>query len=154
MTPAVNEVRRARIEHRVLAYEHEPGAEAYGTEAATVLGLEPARVFKTLVAVVDGRPVVGLVPVTGRLDLKALARAAGGKRADLADPADAERWTGYVVGGISPFGQRRRLPTYVDATILDGELVWVSAGRRGLELELRSQDLLSALGATTAPLAG
>jgi Cys-tRNA(Pro)/Cys-tRNA(Cys) deacylase len=154
MTPAVNEVRRARIEHRVLAYEHDPAAEAYGTEAATVLGLDPPRVFKTLVAVVDGRPVVGLVPVTGRLDLKALARTAGGKRADLADPADAERWTGYVVGGISPFGQRRRLPTYADVTILDGELVWVSAGRRGLELELRSQDLLSALGATTAPLAG
>jgi len=153
MTPAVNEIRRAAVPHRVLEYDHDPTAEAYGPEAATALGLDPARVFKTLVAVVDGRPAVGLVPVERRLDLKALARAAGGKRADLADPADAERWTGYVVGGISPLGQRRRLPTYVDATAADGPSLYVSAGRRGLELELAPDDLVRLLGATVAPIA-
>lgn len=152
MTPAVDAVRRAKVEHRVLQYEHDPEVEAYGTEAATALGLNPSRVFKTLVVVVDDRPVVALVPVERRLDLKALARAAGGKRAEMARPADAERWTGYVVGGISPLGQRKRSATFVDASALEDPLVYVSGGRRGLELELRVEDLLALAGARTAPI--
>lgn len=152
MTPAVDAARRAKVEHRVLQYDHDPGVEAYGTEAVTALGLDPSRVFKTLVAVVDDRPVVALVPVERRLDLKALARAAGGKRAEMASPADAERWTGYVVGGISPLGQRKRSATFVDASALDGPLLYVSGGRRGLELELRVEDLVALAQARTAPI--
>jgi Cys-tRNA(Pro)/Cys-tRNA(Cys) deacylase len=154
VTPAVDAVRRAELEHRVLSYEHDPGTEAYGTEAAAALGLDPRRVFKTLVAVVDGRPTVALVPVERRLDLKALARAAGGKRAEMANASDAERWTGYVVGGISPLGQRKRLVTFVDASAAAEPLLYVSAGRRGLELELRVEDLLRLTGAHTAAIAG
>lgn len=153
MTPAVDAVRRAKLEHRVLTYDHDPGTDAYGTEAAAALGLDPARVFKTLVAVVDDRPSVALVPVERKLDLKALARAGGGKRAEMAKPSDAERWTGYVVGGISPLGQRKRLTTFVDASAEDAPLLYVSAGRRGLELELRVEDLVRLTGARTATIA-
>ncbi len=153
MTPAVDAVRRAKLAHRVLPYDHDPGTDAYGAEAAAALGLDPARVFKTLVAVVDDRPAVALVPVERKLDLKALARAAGGKRAEMARPADAERWTGYVVGGISPLGQRKRLATFVDASATEAPLLYVSAGRRGLELELRVEDLLRLTGARAAAIA-
>ena len=138
-------------------YAHDARAQArgqsYGLEAASALGLDPARVFKTLVASVDGRLVVAIVPVTGELSLKALARAVGGSRAAMADRGDAERATGYVAGGISPIGQRRRLPTVLDETALRHATVFVSAGRRGLDLEIAPTDLVAVTGATTAALA-
>lgn len=121
-------------------------------EAAQSLGLDPAQVFKTLLAEVDGDLTVAVVPVDRSLDLKALAGAVAGKRAAMADPAAAERATGYVVGGISPLGQRRRLPTVVDASALEWETVLVSAGRRGLDVELAPADLVRLTAAATAPI--
>jgi Cys-tRNA(Pro)/Cys-tRNA(Cys) deacylase len=144
------------VTHAVLSYEHDPRAHAdglpYGLEAATALGKDPRTVFKTLVALVDGALTVAVVPVDARLDLKALAAACGGKRADMADPAAAERATGYVVGGISPLGQRRRLATVVDASALAFDAVLVSAGRRGLDVELSPADLVRLTGAVTAQI--
>jgi len=147
-TPATAAARRAGIEFRVLEYEHDSAGEAYGLEAAERLGLDPARVFKTLLATVDGSLCVCVLPVTSQLDLRAL-----GKRAAMADPRDAQRATGYVVGGISPLGQRKRLPTVVDATALDHPTVFVSGGRRGLDVELAGADLVRLTGARTAPIA-
>jgi Cys-tRNA(Pro)/Cys-tRNA(Cys) deacylase len=133
-------------------YEHHPASASYGEEAAQMLGVEPGRVFKTLVVDVDGALTVGVVPVTGSLNLKALAAAVGGKRAGMADPAAAERATGYVLGGISPLGQRRRLRTVVDDSVLEHDTVFVSAGRRGLEVELAPSDLVRLTEAVTAPI--
>ncbi len=133
-------------------YEHAVGAPSYGGEAADALGLSPDEVFKTLVARVDGRLVTAVVPVSGTLDLKALAAALAGKKAAMAEPADAERATGYVVGGISPLGQRSRLPVVVDESALARDAVYVSAGRRGLQVRLAPADLVRVSGARTAPL--
>ena len=152
-TAALQLVARDGVAHTVHAYEHDPGAASYGLEAAEALGVDPRRVFKTLLAALDGRLVVGVVPVTGQLDLKALASSLGGKRAEMADPAAAERATGYVVGGISPLGQKRRHPTVIDASALEFDTVLVSAGRRGLEVELAPQDLVRLTSATTARIA-
>ena len=152
-TPATLALTRAGVAFTLHPYDHDPAAPSYGLEAATVLGVAPARVFKTLLADVDGRLAVGIVPVDGSLDLKALAAAVGGKRAGMADPAMAERVTGYVVGGISPLGQRRTLPTVLDASALDHQTVLVSAGRRGLDVELAPADLVRLTGALTAPIA-
>ena len=149
-TPATVALARAGVDHVVHPYEHDPAAPSYGLEAAELLGVQPDRVFKTLLAKVDGRLVVAVVPVTGRLDLKALAAAVHGKRAELADPTEAERVTGYVVGGISPFGQRRPLLTVVDRSALGFPTVYVSAGRRGLDVELSPADLVRLTSATTA----
>lgn len=134
-------------------YDHDPASTSYGEEAAHALDLPPGRVFKTLVASVDGRLTVAVVPVAGELDLKALAAAVGGKRASMADPADAERATGYVRGGISPLGQRRRLPAVVDESAAGFDTVFVSAGRRGLQIELAPADLVRLTGARTATIA-
>ncbi|MCB0993888.1 MAG: Cys-tRNA(Pro) deacylase [Acidimicrobiales bacterium] len=154
MTPAVVALQRAKIAHHVLSYDHDPDAASYGAEAAEALGLDPASVFKTLVVRTDdGRLAVGVVPVTGQLDLKAVAGALGAKKAELADPADAQRATGYVVGGISPLGQRKRLPTVVDDSALALDLMHVSAGRRGLEVALAPSDLVALTAAATAPIA-
>jgi Cys-tRNA(Pro)/Cys-tRNA(Cys) deacylase len=131
----------------------DPRAPSYGEAAASALGVDPARVFKTLVAVADGRLVVGVVPVSSTLDLKALAAAVGGRRAVLAEQAAAERATGYVVGGISPLGQRSRLPTVVDASVSRWPTVYVSAGRRGLQVELDPADLIRLTNATASPIA-
>ena len=143
--------------HTLRAYEHDPRLRergvSFGMEAAQALGLDPAQVFKTLLADVDGRLTVAVVPVDRSLDLKALAAAVGGKRAVMAEPAVAERATGYVVGGISPLGQRRALPTVVDASALRWPAVLVSAGRRGLDVELAPDDLVRLTGASTAPVA-
>ncbi len=144
---------RQKVAHELHAYPHDPRTGSYGAEAATALGIDPARCFKTLVAQVDGGLVVAVVPVGGALDLKALAAARGGKRAAMADPSSAERTTGYVVGGISPLGQRKRLPTVIDSSALDLPTVFVSAGRRGLEVELAPADLVRLTGATVAPIA-
>ncbi|HEX3222732.1 MAG TPA: Cys-tRNA(Pro) deacylase [Nocardioides sp.] len=152
-TPAVQAVDRAGVAHRVHPYEHDPRAGSYGVEAAEALGVDPARVFKTLLADADGRLVVGIVPVSTRLDLKALARAVGARRAAMADPVVAQRATGYVVGGISPLGQKRAHPTVLDSSALGHDTVLVSAGRRGLDVELAPSDLVALTSATTAPIA-
>ena len=151
-TPATVALTQAKVEFTGHAYEHDPAAASFGGEAAEAMGVAPERVFKTLLAEVDGKLTVAVVPVSGQLDLKALAAAAGGKKAAMADPADAERSTGYVLGGISPLGQRRKLPTVVDATALEHPTVYCSAGRRGLEVELAPADLIRLTGARTAPL--
>src|SRR5204862_3021204 len=126
---------------------------SYGPQAAEILGLDPATVFKTLVAEVDGTLTVGVVPVSAMLDLKALAAAVGGKRARMADVAAAERATGYVAGGISPLGQKKRLPTVLDASATALDTLYCSAGRRGLEVELAPADLTRLLNASVAPIA-
>lgn len=141
---------RAGVGFTVHPYEHDPAATSYGVEAATALDVEPGRVFKTLLARLDGRLVVAVVPVSGLLDLKALAAVGGGKRAEMADPADAERATGYLVGGISPLGGRKRLPTVVDSSALEHPTVFVSAGRRGLDVELAPADLVRLTAAAVA----
>jgi Cys-tRNA(Pro)/Cys-tRNA(Cys) deacylase len=143
---------RAAVEFDLHPYDSGDGAPSYGMEAAAALGLDPAHVFKTLVARVDGRLAMAVVPVSGSLDLKALAAALGGKRAEMAQPADAERATGYVVGGISPLGGRSRLDVVVDESVLALPTVYVSAGRRGLQVSLAPADLLTATGARTAPI--
>jgi Cys-tRNA(Pro)/Cys-tRNA(Cys) deacylase len=150
-TPALAALDDAGIAHSLHPYTA-PGRAAYGTEAAEALGLDPQRVLKTLVAEVDGTPVLAMVPVAGTLDLKALAAAAGGRRAVMADPADAERTTGYVRGGISPLGQRKALPTVVDSSALDFATVMVSAGKRGLQVELAPADLVRLTRARTASI--
>lgn len=145
------------MRHELHPYDHDEDAVAaglaYGLEAAVALGVDPARVLKTLVASVDGVLTVAVVPVRSRLDLKALAEAVGGKRAEMAHRHDAERATGYVAGGISPLGQRRRLQTVVDVAARELPSVLVSAGRRGLDVELASADLIRLTGATVAPIA-
>ena len=151
-TPATVALTRAGIAFTVRAYDHDPAAASFGLEAAELLGVLPERVLKTLLAAVDGALVVAIVPVSGQLDLKALAAAVGGKRAVMADPAAAERSTGYVVGGISPIGQRKPLPTVLDATAMDHPTVLVSGGRRGFDLELDPADLVTVTGATVAPV--
>ncbi|MFC5662018.1 Cys-tRNA(Pro) deacylase [Kitasatospora misakiensis] len=152
-TPATAALETAAVPYTVHAYPHDPAAASYGGEAAEALGVPAERVFKTLVADVDGVLTVGVVPVAGKLDLKALAAAVGGKRAAMADPAAAERSSGYVLGGISPLGQRRPLRTVVDASALDHPTVYVSAGRRGLEVELSPDHLVALTGARTAAIA-
>lgn len=142
-TPATVALTRAGIGFTLHEYTHDPRVASYGLEAAEALGLDPARVFKTLMATVDGRLAVAVVPVSGQLDLKALARALGGSKAAMADQAAAERATGYVAGGISPIGQKRAHPAVVDSTALDHATVFVSAGRRGLDLEIAPADLVT-----------
>jgi len=154
MTPAVEAAKAAGIEFEVVEYEHDAAAESYGLEAAAKLGVDPERVFKTLVARLDGRRlVVGIVPVDAQLDMKALANALAGRRAEMAPPADAERATGYVLGGISPLGQKRRLPAALDESALAFDRVYVSAGRRGVEIALAPVDLARVAGATVAAIA-
>jgi Cys-tRNA(Pro)/Cys-tRNA(Cys) deacylase len=133
-------------------YTHDPGAASYGLEAAEQLGLDPRAVFKTLLADVDGALAVAVVPVAGQLDLKALAGVLGGKRARMADPAAAERSSGYVVGGISPFGQKRPLPTVLDEEALTLPRIYVSGGKRGLDLGVDPADLVRVLTARTGPV--
>lgn len=144
MTPAVREAQQAGLEFETLEYDHDPKAASYGEEAAHVLGQDPAQVFKTLVVKLDGqRLAVGIVPVNGQLDLKAMAASQKAKKAAMAPQAEAERATGYVLGGISPLGQKRRLPTTVDASARQFEHVFVSGGKRGLELKLKPEDLIT-----------
>src|SRR6185295_15313957 len=151
-TPATVALTAAGVDYTVHAYDHDPGHPSYGEEAAEAMGVSPDRVFKTLVADVDGALTVAVVPVAGSLDLKALATAAGGKRAAMADPALAERTTGYVRGGISPLGQRKKLPTVLDDSAESHPTICISAGRRGLEVELSPEDLTKLTEATVAPI--
>jgi Cys-tRNA(Pro)/Cys-tRNA(Cys) deacylase len=153
-TPATALLARLRIPHTLHPYDVDPATPNYGAEVAAALGVPPEQVFKSLVAAVDGVLTVAVVPVTGELDLKALAGAVGGKRATLADRALAERTTGYVRGGISPLGQRKQLPTVVDASALRHSTMYVSAGRRGWQLELAPAELIRLTTARIAPIAG
>lgn len=152
-TRATATLSTAGIGYALHPYDHDPRAEAFGDEAAAALGIAPERIFKTLIASVDGALVCAVVPVAGRLDLKALAAAVGAKRAELADPAAAARATGYVVGGISPIGQKTGLPVVVDETVELFDTVFVSAGKRGLQVELAPADLIRVTGARVAAVA-
>ena len=142
MTPALDLLKKVRAEHRVHSYEHDPKSASYGLEAAEKLGLDPAQVFKTLLAASEkAELLVAVVPVAGSLDLKALAHAAGVKKVEMADPAAAQRATGYLLGGISPLGQKKRLRTFIDSSAQGFATIHVSAGRRGLEVELAASVL-------------
>ncbi len=154
MTPAIDLLKKQRAEHRVHSYQHDPKAPSYGLEAAEKLGLEPARVFKTLLAATEkGELLVAVVPVAGSLDLKALASAAGAKKAEMADPQAAQRSTGYLLGGISPLGQKKRLRTFIDQSAGQWPSIYVSAGRRGLEVELSANVLAELTAGQFAELA-
>ncbi|WP_404295758.1 Cys-tRNA(Pro) deacylase [Halomonas sp.] len=154
MTPAVKQLETAGVAFRLAEYEHDPRTPGYGEEAARALGLSPHEVFKTLLAKLDdGRLAVAIVPVSHRLDLKALARAAGARRAAMAEAEEAQRATGYVLGGISPLGQKRRLPTLLDESAQGLPTIHVSGGRRGLEICVAPADLMHLLDAKLVPLA-
>lgn len=153
MTPALDLLKKHRAEHRVHSYEHDPKSASYGLEAAEKLGLDPQQVFKTLLASSEkGELLVAVVPVVGSLDLKALAHAAGVKKCEMADPAQAQRATGYLVGGISPLGQKKRLRTFIDDSSQNFASIHVSAGRRGLEVELAATVLAEYTQGTFAPI--
>ncbi|MBA1264709.1 Cys-tRNA(Pro) deacylase [Stutzerimonas stutzeri] len=154
MTPAIDLLKKTKADFRVHAYEHDPKTASYGLEAAEKLGLEAARVFKTLLVCSEKNELlVAVVPVIGSLDLKALAQAAKVKKVDMADPAAAQRVTGYLLGGISPLGQKKRLRTFIDSSAQVLSSIYVSAGRRGLEVELTAQALADRTGASFAPIA-
>ena len=151
-TPATVALTAAGVPFTAHSYTHDPANTNYGLEAATVLGIDPARVFKTLMADVAGTLAVAIVPVNGTLDLKALAQALGHKKAAMADPAAAQRRTGYVLGGISPLGQRQQFPTVLDESALKHGTIFVSGGRRGFDIELSPRDLITLTTATTAAI--
>jgi Cys-tRNA(Pro)/Cys-tRNA(Cys) deacylase len=151
-TPATAALTAAGVPFVLHPYTHDPSAPSYGAEAAEALGIDPSRVFKTLMVDVEGRLAVGIVPVSGSLDLKAMAWALGVKKAAMADPAAAQRRTGYVLGGISPIGQRQPSPTVLDSTALGLDTILVSGGRRGLDIELAPADLARLTNAITAPI--
>ncbi|MBZ2169620.1 Cys-tRNA(Pro) deacylase [Marinobacter sp. F4216] len=153
MTPGINALKKAGVAFRVHEYEHDPDSQSYGLEAAQKMDVEPARVFKTLVVLVDGKSMtVGIVPVQTQLSLKRIAKATSGKKATMADPKAVERSTGYILGGVSPLGQKRPLKTFIDQSAESFETIFVSAGRRGLEIELSPQDLSALLNAAFVPL--
>jgi len=152
-TPATVALTKSGIAFTIHSYDHDPSATSFGLEAADALGLPVEQVFKTLLADIDGKLVVGIVPVHRKLDLKALAARVGGKRAAMADAAIAERSTGYVVGGISPIGQKRALPTVIDDSATNFDTIYVSGGRRGFDLGLSPADLATITSARFAPIA-
>ena len=153
MTPAIDLLKKAKAAHRVHSYNHDPKAASYGLEAAEKLDLQPARVFKTLLAASEkGELLVAVVPVAGSLDLKARAQAAAVKKAEMADPAAAQRSTGYLLGGISPLGQKKALRTFIDESARQYPSIYVSAGRRGLEVELAAEVLAQLTRAAFAAL--
>jgi Cys-tRNA(Pro)/Cys-tRNA(Cys) deacylase len=153
MTPAVRALEASGVSFTVHEFEHVSGERDYGREAAIALGLDPDQVFKTLVVTTDGNLAVSIVPVSRQLSLKATASALGAKRAEMCDPSLAARTTGYVVGGISPFGQRKRLPTVIDETCDLFDTIYVSGGRRGLDLGVAPADLIAVTEAVVAPIA-
>ena len=155
MTPAIDAARTAGVPIVVHEYDHDPGNREFGLEAASALGIAPERVFKTLLVSLNGQPkslAVAVVPVSGQLNLKAMAAACKAKKATMADPGVAQRVTGYVVGGISPLGQKRHLPTVLDDSVFAFDTVFVSGGRRGLDIEIGSADLLRMTGAVRAEI--
>jgi len=153
MTPAIELLKKSQVPHEVLSYHHDPKAASYGLEAAEKLGLAPETVFKTLLAASEKQELlVAIVPVAGTLDLKALAQAAGVKKLEMAKPDQAQRSTGYLVGGISPLGQKKRLRTFIDDSAAALSRIHVSAGRRGLEVALAPADLARLLDAPFVPI--
>ena len=153
MTPAINAAKKAKIPYTVHQYVHDPATGSYGKEAAEKLGLDEARVFKTLVVELDdGSLAVGIIPVWAMLGMKLMAKAAGVKKAAMAEKGAVERSTGYVLGGVSPLGQKKRLPTFIDSSATDYPTIFVSAGRRGLDIELKPADLASLTGAKFAAI--
>ena len=152
-TPALLALQRAGVDFKTHTYQIMDGTLSYGEAVAASLGVDPARLFKTLVAVCDTQPVVAIVPVRSQLSLKALARVAASKKAHMAAPADAEKWTGYVVGGISPFAQKRRMPTFLDDSAVGFQSIYVSAGTRGLQVEMDPAVLIEMLDCSLAALA-
>lgn len=153
MTPAINAAKKSKITFRVHTYDHEPGEASYGMEAARKLNLDPDRVFKTLVVSTDsGSLAVAIVPVSRQLDLKAMAQALGAKKTAMAAKPDVQRSTGYVLGGVSPLGQKRKLPTVVDSTAEPLETLFVSAGKRGIDMELSPEDLVRLTRGKYAPI--
>lgn len=152
-TPATTVLNCCDVSYRLHTYTPDPRADSYGAEAAAALTLAPQQVFKTLITELDGRLIVAVVPVSAQLDLRALAEVLGGKKARMAAVADAERATGYVTGGISPLGHRKRLPVVIDVSVRDFDTVFCGAGRRGLQLELAPDELVRASKATVAPIA-
>jgi len=148
MTPAIKAAKKAKIPYTVHHYQHDPAAGSYGREAAEKLGIAAERVFKTLVVELDGKTLaVAIIPVSGVLSMKQLAKSAGVKKAAMAEKAAVERATGYVLGGVSPLGQKKRLPTFIDRSATSFPTIFVSAGRRGLEIELKAADLAALTGA-------
>lgn len=153
MTPAVLLLKKLKVPHQVLEYQHDPAAESYGLEAATKLGLAAPQVFKTLVAALDGKELVtAIVPVDQLLNMKQLAKAAGAKKAAMAAAADVERSSGYVLGGVSPLGQKKLLRTFIDESAAAFDTIYVSAGKRGLEIGLKPADLQACLKAKLVSL--
>ncbi|MFT4471814.1 Cys-tRNA(Pro) deacylase [Arthrobacter sulfonylureivorans] len=151
-TPATTLLQRAGVPHLLHSYAHDPSAPSFGLEAAEALGMDPARVFKTLMATLDGSLAVAIVPVSSSLDLKKFAAALGGKKAAMADPQVAQRRTGYVLGGISPLGQKQASPTVLDSTAPGFATILVSGGRRGLDIEIAPDDLVALTQAAVAPI--
>ncbi len=142
MTPGINAAKKARIRYKVHEYSHDAGGKAYGTEAAEKMGIPETKVFKTLVVVLDKKELaVGVIPVSLKLSMKLIAKAVGAKKAEMAEAADVERSTGYVLGGVSPLGQRKKLKTLIHISAQQHSTIFVSAGRRGLSLELNPKDL-------------
>ncbi|PWQ95329.1 Cys-tRNA(Pro) deacylase [Leucothrix arctica] len=142
MTPAINLAKKSKTPHTIHEYTHDAASESYGLEAAEKLGVPVTQVFKTLVVKLDGKTLaVGVLPVSEMLSMKAIAKAAGAKKAEMADPSEVERATGYVLGGVSPLGQKKRLKTVIDQSACDQQTIYVSAGRRGLEIELSPESL-------------
>lgn len=153
MTPAIKAAQKAKIRYTLHEYDHDPATESYGEEAVEKTGAAPGQVFKTLVVSLDGKELaVGIVPVSAMLGLKQVARAAGAKKAAMADKQLVQRTTGYVLGGVSPLGQKKRLKTFIDQSAEAFETVFVSAGRRGLEIELAPTDLARLTGGQLVPL--
>ena len=153
MTPAIQLARQSRIQHAIHEYHHDTTAESYGMEAAEKLGLPPEQVFKTLVVKLDGKDlVVAVIPVVSMLSMKLLAKSAGAKKAVMAEQSEVERTTGYVLGGVSPLGQKKRLKTFIDSSASNFETLFVSAGRRGLEIELKPGDLERLTGGSLAAI--
>ncbi|WDZ73261.1 Cys-tRNA(Pro) deacylase [Vibrio harveyi] len=152
---SINLAKKKKVSHTIHQYEHDPRADSYGLEAAEVLGQDPKKVFKTLLFCLNGEPknlAVAIIPVDQKLNLKLAAKAAKGKKADMVDPEIAQKTTGYVVGGISPLGQKKALPTFLHESATQQETICVSAGKRGLEIELAPKDLLSLTRGQFAPL--
>jgi len=143
MTPAVNIAKKAKIDYILHSYTHDPASASYGEEASEKLGISSDRVFKTLVAQIDSRElVVAVIPVSSMLSMKQIAKVSGGKKAEMAKGVDVERSSGYILGGVSPLGQKKRLRTFIDSSAANFATIYVSAGRRGLEIELSPNDLV------------
>jgi Cys-tRNA(Pro)/Cys-tRNA(Cys) deacylase len=153
MTPAINILKKNKIAHKLHEYTHDPSSKSYGEEASEKLGIPQDRVFKTLVVNLDGKElVVGVIPVSSMLNMKLIAKSAGAKKASMADKSDVERSTGYVLGGVSPLGQKKRLRTIIDSSAENHATIHISAGRRGLEIELNPNDLKKLVGGTFAEI--